>query len=249
MNQRTREMHSRRRTDGAWSTFGTCLAISLATLTSSIQPAAATKSQAAFADDLMLSRNCAREEKCFTTWTLTSRLGDILETYEARFGARARTFDLLGIEFTTAGRPRVWYPDFGSGTKSIIIQLTQSARSNRKYALFQLAHEAFHLIEPIKPGSRASMLEEGLASFFAIDYVKSAGLEIDAGFVSESGYREALGHVRLLAKLHGDLAPPVRRLREIHRSFSRLTGDDIRAVFPNTPARIATELAKPFPGK
>src|SRR4051812_12688158 len=43
------------------------------------------------------------------TWTLASRLGDMLHLAETMFGPRDPSYTVLGVEFV-ADNPRVWYP-------------------------------------------------------------------------------------------------------------------------------------------
>jgi hypothetical protein len=195
----------------------------------------------------LLARPCPKREDCLQSWTLTSRLGQILELYERRVGRRSDTYRLLGVEFTAAKRPTTWYPDFGQGPRAIIIQLTQQAASDTELALFQLSHEAFHTIEPIKPGSASSYLEEGLANYFAIDYLKSQGISGGRTFLTEQSYRSAYAGVVRLAELHGDFDGRLKSLRRQTKSFSRITAEDIRAAFPNAPEELARQLARRFP--
>ncbi|MGI9477174.1 MAG: hypothetical protein ACR2PI_10760 [Hyphomicrobiaceae bacterium] len=196
--------------------------------------------------DTMLSKSCKGQDNCVDGWTLTSRLGDMLTFYEDKLGRRNQAYRILGIEFTTKKRPLTWYPDFGKGLRDVIVRLTQRARHDRDFALFQLGHEAFHLIEPIKPNSTGSYFEEGLASYFAVAYMERIGVRGGAGFISESNYLKAYELVVRLAKQHKDFFGRLRRLRQHTRSFSRLTHDDIRAAFPEAPATIARQLAEPF---
>lgn len=197
--------------------------------------------------DQMLSRPCVQPEPCHQTWTLTSRLGHILDFYEAQIGPRNRAFRLLGVEFTSDRRPRVWYPDFGKGPNNLIIQLTREARHGAALALFQLGHEAFHVIEPIKPGDKGSYLEEGLASYFSLQYMKSQGFRGGERLLTETQYRHAYDQVVRVVALHDDFYKRLRQLREITRSFSRLSEDEFRAAFPNTPALMARNLVSEFP--
>ena len=197
--------------------------------------------------DLMVSRSCKKPEPCSQTWSLTSRLGDILEHYEKRIGRRNRAHRILGIEFTTNERPRIWYPDFGNGKQSVIVQLTRRARRERSLALFQLGHEAFHLMEPL-PGAKASFLEEGLASYFALAYLKKGGVRNGLAFVAEKNYREAYDLVAQVAALHDDdFDARLKRLRAMQPSFSRATEDQLRTAFPKTPANVVRQLVSPFP--
>ena len=196
--------------------------------------------------DLMLARDCAKGDGCTQTWTLTSRLGHILESYEKRLGPVNRAYRLLGIEFTSGPRPRIWYPNFGSGPKSIIIQLTHRARTAPELALFQLAHEAFHLLNPVKPGASASVLEEGLASYFATRYLEANAIAERATPPAEAAYKSAYDTVAGLAARYPDFDQRLRRFRELNGGFSNARPDEIRAAFPSIKARDAGRLAAAF---
>jgi hypothetical protein len=209
-------------------------------------PGAADTTRLPIADQ-MVARPCLKREGCHQTWTLTSRLGQILEHYEKRIGRRSSTYRLLGVEFTTAPRPSIRYSDFGTGSRTIIIQLTQQAARDAELALFQLSHEAFHTIEPIKPGTAGSYLEEGVANYFAIDYLQRQGISSGQTFLTEQSYRSAYDRVVRLAELHDDFDERLRGLRQQTKSFSRVAPDDIRATFPNAPEGLAQQLAQEFP--
>lgn len=51
----------------------------------------------------------AKELKHGFTWTLPSRLGDMLADAEMMFGERDHSWTILGIEFALTG-PMIWYP-------------------------------------------------------------------------------------------------------------------------------------------
>ncbi len=53
------------------------------------------------------------------TYTLASRLGQVLDLAEARFGPRDPTFVILGVEFRD-GVPQVWFPNTSN---RVIVQL------------------------------------------------------------------------------------------------------------------------------
>ena len=196
--------------------------------------------------DFMLARPCPEGAGCRVTWTLTSRLGQILEFYGKQLGPANPRYRLLGIEFTSDRRPRIWYPDYGKGHNSIIVQLTSSARRKEKRALFQLAHEAFHLLEPVKPGSRASVFEEGLATYFAFAYLRSIGWKVDADYIADAAYQSAYEAVARLADGHGDFIDRLRRLRQRKQTFSALTAADLQETFTYIDAAQSESLAQPF---
>src|SRR5882724_13157884 len=99
------------------------------------------------------------ESGCLYTYTLVSHLSDILDDVERRFGPRDEAFTILGVEFGV-GNPQIWFP---SGRKHVAIQLGAAARLNVNEALFQVAHECVHLLNPVRA---ASVLEEGVATLY-----------------------------------------------------------------------------------
>ena len=94
-------------------------------------------------------------------YSLTTLLGKLLADAETLFGQRDKSFTPLGIEFH-GDRPMIWYP---GNRNHVSIMLTESARSDYKQAIFQLAHEVVHLLSP-SGGANAPVVEEGLAAIF-----------------------------------------------------------------------------------
>src|SRR3990167_6713780 len=94
------------------------------------------------------------------TWTLTSRLGSLLQLAESQFGARDKDYTILGIEFGSTG-PFIWYP---GNCKNIAIQLSLESLKSEHCALYELAHECIHLLSPTGK-KNANVLEEGLATY------------------------------------------------------------------------------------
>ena len=102
------------------------------------------------------------------SFTLTTRLGEMLRMAEERYGQRDCEFTLLGIEFWP-GVPHLWFPG-PSDCKHIAIRIGIDAIYDPIKAHFQLAHECIHLLSPVI--GMASLLEEGLAVTFSLDYVQ-----------------------------------------------------------------------------
>lgn len=106
------------------------------------------------------------------TWTLASRLGQMLRDVETLFGPRNPKFTILGIEFRE-GQPMIWFPgDCGH----IVIQLGTSAMMDHDRALFQLAHECVHLLDPVK---EANTLEEALRRGIRSSTARTSASSID----------------------------------------------------------------------
>ncbi|HEY5505225.1 MAG TPA: hypothetical protein VIK28_08705, partial [Sedimentisphaerales bacterium] len=68
------------------------------------------------------------------TFTLPSRLGQMISMVEQDFGPRDKTFTILGIEFRD-GVPQLWFP---CNCGHVIIQLSYEAMQDINRALFQL---------------------------------------------------------------------------------------------------------------
>jgi len=198
--------------------------------------------------EFFLARPCPANAGCHQTWTLTARLGQVLEFYEARLGQRSAEYRLLGVEFTDERRPGIRFPDYGNGQRSVIVQLTPKSATNHDLALFQLAHETFHLLEPVSPGGKVVYLEEGLASFMAIEFLKTQkGIDAGAQFLSEAPYLESHELVASLAAQYTDFHARLKQLRETSKSFSEITPLQLRAAFPKTDGSVLTKLLTQLP--
>jgi hypothetical protein len=170
------------------------------------------------------------------TWTLTSRLGDMLEKAEKAYGMRDMSFTILGIEFRDSN-PQTWYP---GDCKHIAIQLSIDSATNNFQACYQLAHECVHLLSPaVEIGS--NVLEEGLATFFSHKYVEEEfGDPMPATMQSYESARQMVD--KLLA-----IDPyAIKELRSIEPTISKITAEQILMFYPSLGATIAQALAAPF---
>lgn len=170
------------------------------------------------------------------TWTLASRLGDMLYIAEELFGPRDSSYTVLGIEFVS-DNPRIWYP---GDRKHIIIQLDLSAATNMLQACYQMAHETVHLLAPTG-GKNATNFEEGVACYFAAYYMKNK-LNAPNWRPNLPSYKRVLRRVTPI--LNADL-DCVCRIRSHQPSFSRIRREDIRAELPNlTPDDVGFLISK-----
>ena len=174
------------------------------------------------------------------TWTLASRLGQMLQLAEERFGPRDKSYTPLGVEFA-GDRPQVWYP---SDCKNIIIQLSLNCLNDPVEARRQLAHECVHLLAPTGV-SGAIVLEEGMAEWFSELYT--------AVYLPEEykntprlvfpNYAEALKLTQGLLSFGPDL---IRQIRLTEPVINNITADLIRAHCPAVPEDLAIALTQPF---
>jgi hypothetical protein len=161
---------------------------------------------------------------------------------ETMFGERDKSYTILGIEFSTEEQPGQWYP---RGVKDIVIQLTESSAVDEQRALFQLAHEAFHLLSPGKLGT-ASRLEEGFAVYFSLLYMQSIGSPLTETYIADPKYRAAYDDVVALLQLHPEAPTTLKRMRGEGITISSLTQSQFQIAFPEVPDALAARLTDNF---
>ena len=171
------------------------------------------------------------------TWTLPSRLGDMLFRATEMFGPRDQSYTILGIEFV-ADNPRLWLP---GNRRNIVIQLSFLAARDMFQACYQLAHETIHLLSP-SGGEHANNLEEGLATYFARYYMRTQ--------FDQSDWRPTVRSYERVLNLIGphlvDVPDAICRLRVSQPMISAITAAQLRDEFRELSAREAEFLIQPF---
>jgi hypothetical protein len=106
--------------------------------------------------------------------TLMDELLKIIEEVEWLFGPRDRSYELLPPRISECGCAHPYVYPF----RKIRIYLTPHSK-NRHIASYCLSHEAIHVLGPTR--SWATVLEEGLATYFSHAYMNSEyGLQFQA---------------------------------------------------------------------
>jgi hypothetical protein len=167
------------------------------------------------------------------TWTLTTRLGQMLSRAESLYGPRDSSWTILGVEFAPNPPPMIWYP---GNCKHIAIRLAPNALNSEAVALYQLAHECIHLLAPTG-SNKANVLEEGVATAFAEDFVSAPQ------FTREVSYIRAAAVVRELLVSEPDAIP---RLRRVEPYFYRMTPQTFSVAGLQSPASVVSELLSTF---
>jgi hypothetical protein len=175
------------------------------------------------------------------TYTLTSKLGDMLISAQKLFGHRDTSYTILGFEF--AGEiPHIWFP---GNCKHIVIQLGLPCLQDPARAYFQLAHETIHLLSPTGC-SNANVLEEGLATWFQLlymrDYYPPAWPKKNISVTTKS-YNEARTAVESLLSLDRDA---IKKIRQQEPIISKIIPELILKVVPAFPAEQASILCQKF---
>ena len=187
-------------------------------------------------DNLIIAFPCPPESGAPYTLTLASRLGQMLEMAEQRFGPRDKSYTILGFEFRV-GLPQIWLPRDGM---NVIIQLDSSTMNDPNLPLLQMAHECVHLLTPVLPAN-VSVLEEGLATLFSKEYMSSHVGGV--WFTGDQKYRNAEMLARKLLLLNPDAIKALRKLVPI---ISRATAQDILKISPNLPLHLSEQLVLRF---
>jgi len=97
---------------------------------------------------------------------LLQELLRIFKEAELLFGPRDASFQLSAPRITecTTSRSFVFRP-----LRVARIYLSRDSRTNPSLASLELAHEAVHVLSPVSFGAGLTILEEGLAEWFARD--------------------------------------------------------------------------------
>ena len=185
--------------------------------------------------DLLVAQRLS--DGCGYTWTLASRLGEMLHMAEELFGPRDCSYTILGIEFGP-DNPRIWYP---GNRRHIIIQLDLSAATNILQACYQMAHETVHLLAP-SCGRNANNFEEGVACYFAAYYMKCK-FNRPNWSPTLCSYRRALEIIA--PRLNEDIRC-IRRLRKNQPSFRKMSKEAVSSEFPQLTSEDVDFLMSTF---
>jgi hypothetical protein len=180
------------------------------------------------------------------SWTLPSRLGQILMEAESIYGERDKTWTILGVEFVTSDQPAIWYPYSHKDKKYLLVQLTKKALQDEQEALLQLSHEAIHLLSPAGGGKKTNVFEEGLATYFSIEYLKSQGFNVNYKKLLSEPYKKAFGLVQQVIDTHDDFNEMVELIRLERGGFVQLNADDILLYFKHLDEALAKQLVAKF---
>ncbi len=150
--------------------------------------------------------------------TLAQLTSVFLNEIETLLGPRDPGYTYVGIEFDTTqnAKPHIWFPHVGHPDRDrdktsnhIIIRLTETAQPDANLAIWQLARQCVHLIDPWNiqaEGRQSNYLEEGLATWYQNTIIQ--GIPLDPP------YDEAKS---LVEPYMPELAGVVKHMRTEHR--------------------------------
>ncbi len=182
--------------------------------------------------------------------TLAQLTSIFLNEIETLFGSRDPNYTYVGLEFDTTPdtKPHIWFPHVGHPDRDrdktsnhIIIRLTEQAQSDANLAIWQLARQCVHLIDPwnIETEDRpTNYLEEGLATWYQTTIIQNIPLQ--------PRYEEA----KSLIKPHmPQLATTIKHLRIIHNLRISLVDDPdlLLRHCQEMDLKVAENLCRRFP--
>ncbi|MFH1160095.1 MAG: hypothetical protein V1733_04010 [bacterium] len=169
-------------------------------------------------------------------WTITAKIGDMLEKAESKYGKRDPAFTFLGVELSNVGNPYIWL--YGADKKKFIIRINERCLNDMNFAIFHVSQEIIHFLSPCE---NANVLEEGLATHFGNEYYKNCGL---TGWnIIDKNYLDALKLVEQLFAIDPEI---MLKLRKTHLSISSITKEIIISTNSIIPECLAYELTKQF---
>jgi hypothetical protein len=159
----------------------------------------------------------------------------MLRELEDQYGPRDPSYTILGLEFC-GEVPQVWFP---GNCRHVVIQLTPSTMNDVVRAVYQLAHEAVHLLDPGVFGN-ASVFEEGVATLFSVQYART----IQPSYTPAHPKYDAAA--RLASRALGLRPDVVKVLRAQGMRFSGITPASLVAACPQLAPEVAESLCVSF---
>ena len=183
--------------------------------------------------------------------TLTQITSVFLNEIESLLGPRDPSYTYVGFEIdaTPDSSPSLWFPHVGHPEKDkekpsnhIIIRLTEKAQSDANLAIWQLARECVHLIDPWNietEGRPTNYLEEALATWYQNTIVQDVPLD------DTPSYEETKS---LIEPYMPELAATIKHIRTKHKiRISAIDDPDLLLRhYPDMDTKVAEKLCQRF---
>ncbi len=170
------------------------------------------------------------------SFTLATRLAQMLIEAEAIFGLRDQTYTIVGIELRDSV-PHIWYP---GRDNFVCIRLSYGNRASMNALCYELAHETVHCLSP-NPHKRATVLEEGMATWFA-DWIAKKHFGSYVPRIPDD-YQPFLDAYQKLLAIKEDAVKEIRLGRK--PQIWEIEAEDIKTTVPGCPDSLAEELVTP----
>ena len=162
---------------------------------------------------------------------------ELLGRAETLLGSRDQSKKVYQPQFTDCG------PNLRNtlNRDGAFVELSRAAETEWAEAVFEMAHETVHLLNPV--AGNTNNLEEGVAVAFSLHVQPAYGINIRPG---TTAYDHAHDLVCRLPR--GPLAAG-RRVRLEIGAFSAATPETLCRLFPELDKAGAEHLARPFKGR
>jgi len=155
----------------------------------------------------------------------------LLALAEGFFGTRDRSFSIADPRFHERGP----FLQHSSEDEHLWVELSNNAAGYWPTAVFELAHESVHLLNPVK--GYTNTLEEGFA--VAFQHFVAPVLSGEAISTTLDSYLEA---ERLVKELGDDVFHSGKKIRQHFRSFSKVNVDSLSKLFPSSKPELLEKL-------
>jgi hypothetical protein len=151
-------------------------------------------------------------------WTLAERFGQMMSEAEEQFGPRDSRYLFVGVEFFNGEHPQLYHFWLADSQNWVTVRLPAKHAGDYQETVWQLAQETTHLLAPEVNVSN-TFLEEGVATYFAVNYMKKHFWGADYAGRLHGDYLEAY---RLTCDLMARCPQAVKNLRTDRRIIARI---------------------------
>ncbi|MES1181776.1 MAG: hypothetical protein ABUL44_03185 [Flavobacterium sp.] len=168
--------------------------------------------------------------------TFEDAYSDCLAKAEEMFGKQITGVTITGIIYHDKHRPLLAH----TGKNTFTIVLPDYYKTHFNDGVFELAHEVVHCLSPTD-NLPPTVLEEGLASFFSVEYMRDHGYTYS---YTDPKYLQAYNLTKELLFYNADI---IKKIRGSSQSIiSKILKDDLLNVNNSIPEELAIKLTQQF---
>ena len=161
---------------------------------------------------------------------------ELLGRAETLLGSRDQSKKVYRPQFTDCG------PNLRNtlNRDGAFVELSRAAETEWAEAVFEMAHETVHLLNPV--AGNTNNLEEGVAVAFSLYVQPAYGINVQPGTTAYDHPHD------LVSRLPGGPFAAGRRIRGEVGALSVTTPETLCKLFPELNRQIAADLTQPFGG-
>ena len=163
---------------------------------------------------------------------------DLLRRVESELGRRDLSREICQPRFF-GDDPHIWFDPTQTG-----IVLSRKAECDWPKAVFEMAHETIHLLNPVRRKD-SNYLEEGIAVAFSLNVQHSYCINVEIS--KEAPYQKYHNALRLIKELPGGPLKAGLLIRERVGKLSAAETQDLEVLFQSVDKNDLCKMAKKFP--